>query len=104
MTTPPQLTAEQRQAALAKAAEVRVQRAEIKAQIKKGDISLSTLFERAVTDSLVGKMKVQTVLESLPGYGKVKAQGLMDQVGISETRRLQGLGEKQKAELLSRVG
>jgi ribosomal protein S13 len=45
-------------------------------------------------------MKVVSVLESLPGLGKVKARRLMETVGISESRRLQGLGAKQRAELL----
>ncbi len=100
---PPQITEEQRQAALIKAAEVRKQRANIKVQLKKGDLSLATLLERAGED-LVGKMRVKHVIESIPGYGKVKALELMEQVGIDETRRIGGLGAKQKAELLGRVG
>jgi len=45
-------------------------------------------------------MKVLAVLEALPGTGKVKARRLMEHVGISETRRLQGLGAKQREALL----
>jgi ribosomal protein S13 len=48
-------------------------------------------------------MKVLAVLESLPGTGKVKARRLMDQVGISDTRRLQGLGAKQRELLLEAI-
>ena len=45
-------------------------------------------------------MKVISVLESLPGLGKVKARRLMETVGISDSRRLQGLGAKQREALL----
>ncbi len=91
-------------AALEKAARVRTQRAEIKANLKKGSVSLASLLERAGNEELIGKMKVINVLESLPGFGKVKAQKVMEQVGVSDTRRLAGLGANQKSQLLSIVG
>ena len=59
------------------------------------------LLERAAADETVGKMKVLSVLESLPGLGKVKARRLMETVGISESRRLQGLGANQREALLA---
>jgi ribosomal protein S13 len=49
---------------------------------------------------MVGKMKVVAVLESMPGVGKVKARRTMDDIGISESRRLRGLGDQQRAALL----
>jgi ribosomal protein S13 len=45
-------------------------------------------------------MKVLAVLESLPGVGKVKARRTMDEIGISETRRVRGLGDQQRSKLL----
>jgi hypothetical protein len=96
MPQPPALTAEQRQAALDKAAKVRRERAEVKEKLKMGSLSLEELLTKADSDDTVGKMKVQSVLESLPGLGKVKARRLMEQVGISESRRLQGLGANQR--------
>ena len=92
MPQPPALTPEQRQAALDKAAKVRRERAEVKEKLKMGSVSLSELLKRSDEDETVGKMKVLSVLESLPGLGKVKARRLMETVGISESRRLQGLG------------
>ncbi len=100
MPQPPALTAEQRQAALAKAAKVRRERAEVKGKLKIGSISLADLLRMAEADETVGKMKVLSVLESLPGLGKVKARRLMESVGISESRRLQGLGTNQREALL----
>lgn len=100
MPQPPALTPEQRQAALAKAALVRKERAEVKEKLKLGSLNLAELLEQADTNETIGKMKVLAVLESLPGLGKVKARRLMDSVGISESRRLQGLGSNQREALL----
>ena len=36
------------------------------------------------------------MLESLPGVGKVKARRTMEEIGISETRRVRGLGAQQR--------
>lgn len=103
MPQPPSLTPEQRKAALEKAALARKARAELKDHLKTGRTSLKELLGRAESDDTVGKMKVLAVLEALPGTGKVKARRLMEQVGISETRRLQGLGAKQRDALLEAV-
>jgi len=100
MPQPPSLTPEQRHAALEKAARARRERAEIKDHLKSGRVTLRGLLAKAESDEIVGKMKVLAVLEALPGTGKVKARRLMEHVGISETRRLQGLGAKQREALL----
>lgn len=100
MTQPPQLSDEQRQAALAKAAEVRRARAELKERLKMGSITLPELLTQADADETVAKMKVLTVLESLPGVGKVKARRTMERIGISETRRVRGLGDQQRKALV----
>lgn len=104
MAGPPQLTAEQRQAALAKAGEVRRKRAEVKAKLKMRSISLSDLLEQAETDEVVAGTKVLAVLESLPGMGKVQARRMMDEIGIADSRRIRGLGDQQRASLLARCG
>src|SRR5437588_10665615 len=103
MPLPPQLTPDQRQAALEKAAVARRMRAELKEKLKMGSITLSELLQQADADEVVGKMKVLAVLESLPGLGKVKARRLLDEVGISETRRLHGLGDQQRKKLFERL-
>lgn len=103
MSLPPSLSSEQRQAALQKATEVRRQRAEMKSRLKMGSITFAELCAEASTDPGLGKMKVLTVLESLPGLGKVKARRLMEELGISETRRLQGLGENQFKKLTEKL-
>jgi hypothetical protein len=102
MATPPQLTPEQRADALAKAAVARAARAEVKNQLKLGSLSLADAL--ASKDSTIGKLKVKSLLESLPGVGKVKAGKLMDEIGIADNRRVQGLGAQQKAALLEHLG
>lgn len=102
MATPPQLTPEQRAQALAKAAEARAARAELKNQLKNGQVSLADALSS--TDSTVGKLKVQSLLESLPGVGKVKAKKTMEEIGIADNRRVQGLGAQQKQALLDLFG
>ena len=100
MPLPPALTAEQRQAALEKAAAARRQRAEVKAKLKQGSMSLQDLFDQGTRDEALAKLKVVSVLESLPGVGKVQARRIMQELDISESRRLRGLGRNQREGLL----
>ena len=100
MPLPPSLSPDQRQAALEKAAAARRRRAELREKLKMGSTSLKELLEEADRDEVVGKMKVLTLLESLPGVGKVRARRIMEEKNISETRRLRGLGDKQREALL----
>jgi len=65
-----------------------------------GSTSLKELLDEADRDEVVGKMKVLTLLESLPGVGKVRARRLMEEIGISESRRVRGLGAQQRDALL----
>ena len=104
MANPPSLTSEQRQAALEKAAEVRKERSELKSRLKMGSITFSEVLEMAETDEVVAKTKVLSVLESLPGVGKVKARRTMEDIGIAESRRLRGLGDQQREKLLREFG
>src|SRR5438309_8959361 len=104
MPLPPALSPDQRQAALEKAATARRLRAELKEKLKMGSLTLQELLQQGDADEIVGKMKVLSVLESLPGLGKVKARRLMEEVGISETRRIQGLGDKQRQKLFELLG
>ena len=99
----PQLTEEQRKQALEKAAEARRKRAEIKQQLKNGTLTLPQVLNQP-TNETIGKMKVASVLESLPGVGKVRARKIMERLDISSTRRVRGLGAKQKEALLGEFG
>lgn len=99
----PNLSPEDRARALAKAAEARQKRAEYRAKIKAGDMKFADVMNKA-DDPIVARMKVATLLESLPGFGKAKAAKLMEELEISASRRVQGLGARQRAQLMERLG
>ena len=99
MGLPPQLTAEQRQQALLKAADSRKRRAEVKSKMKNGEISIDEILLLAKTEDAIAKMRVKELLESLSGVGKVRAQSLMERLNISPSRRIQGLGRLQIKQL-----
>lgn len=102
MPNPPALTEAQRKEALEKAAAARKARAELKEKLKMGGISLQELFAKADSDEIIAKTKVLAVLEALPGVGKVKARKLLEELDISDTRRVRGLGTKQRDALLAK--
>lgn len=95
----PSLSDVERRAALKKAAEARQARAELKKKLKSGKMTLREVLNKA-DDPIVGRMKVGNLLESLPGVGKARASKKMDDLDISPTRRVQGLGSNQKQNLL----
>ncbi len=104
MANPPSLTPEQRQRALEKAGAARRQRAEVKDKLKIGSLSLGELFDAVdrgdESGDMLAKLKVVSVLESLPGVGKVNAKRLLGGLDISDGRRLGGVGDKQRERLL----
>lgn len=95
----PQLTPEQRQAALDKAAASRRERAEVKNRLKNSGASIIEVIREGQVNEVVGKMKVIDLLQAMPGLGKVRARQLMERLSIAESRRVRGLGTKQVASL-----
>lgn len=100
----PQLTPEQRADALAKAAAARRERAAVKNRLKNAQGSLKDVIAEGKDNDVIGKMKVSALLESLPGVGRVRARQLMEEIGISESRRVRGLGANQAQALIERFG
>lgn len=102
MGAPPILTLAERKAALEKAAAARQERARVKAQIKRGEITLLEVL-RSENPAIL-KMRVKAMLEAIPGVGVVRAIAIMQRIGISEKRRVKGLGSQQLAALKSEFG
>lgn len=50
---------------------------------------------------MVGKIRVRRVLESLPGIASAGAGRLMADLGVAKSRRVRGLGVRQRARLLA---
>ena len=99
----PQLSEEDRKAALEKAKAARIKRAEIREELKSGKLTIAQVIDMK-DDPIVGRMKVSTLIETLPGYGKAKSEKIMDELQIASSRRLRGLGERQRQALLKRLG
>lgn len=99
MPTPPKLTPEQRAAALDAAKQARRSRSDVKEQVRTGQLKLLQVIELASTNEAIAKMRVSELLESMPGVGKVRATSILDRLGISGTRRIQGLGVLQLQKL-----
>ncbi len=95
----PELTPEQRQAALDKAASSRRERAEVKNRLKHSGGSILEVLREGQVNEVIGKMRVVDLLQSMPGLGKVRARQLMERLSIAESRRVRGLGAKQVAAL-----
>lgn len=100
----PELDADARRDALEKAKRARQVRAQLKHMLKAGEVQLYEVLERAGDAPALAKMRVVEVLEALPNVGKVTAARLMDELRISPTRRVQGLGSRQRQALLDRFG
>ncbi|MDO5335398.1 MAG: integration host factor, actinobacterial type [Coriobacteriia bacterium] len=97
----PELTPEERQAALDKALVARRKRAQVRDDLKSGKITLAELIE--TQDEVVKRMRVSAMLEALPAIGETKTKRIMEECGIAESRRIGGLGKHQKAKLLARL-
>lgn len=98
----PQLSSEERKAALEKAKAARIKRAEVREKLKAGALSVKQILDMK-DDPIIGRMKVSTLIETLPGYGKAKSEKIMNELQIADSRRLRGLGERQLAALLERL-
>lgn len=100
----PQLTPEQRRAALDKAAASRRERAEVKNRLKNSGASIVDVLQESHDNDVIAKMRVVDLLQSMPGLGKVRARQVMERLGIAESRRVRGLGAKQLAALQREFG
>jgi len=97
--TPPALSQQQREEASRLAVANRRRRAEVKRLVKSGDLSLEEIFALADREECVAQMRAYDLISALPAIGDVKAQRIMEAASIATTRRVRGLGPRQRAEL-----
>lgn len=119
----PQQSAEVLRDASLRAGRARGSRAEVKRRIRDGETLVAEVFEAtasglAVTVSqalgaghtadevahALARMRIVDLILALPGYGNVSAEMLMQTARISPQRRIRGLGQRQREEILSLLG
>ncbi|HKY17216.1 MAG TPA: integration host factor, actinobacterial type [Microthrixaceae bacterium] len=77
--------------ALAWAEEARTTRERLVDDLSSGRVVLARVLERAASEPLVARLHAVTVLESLPGWGKVTCRRALASAGIDEQAPLGGL-------------
>lgn len=98
----PELSPEQRAAALVKATAVRSARRVFKERLTRGEMTLQQAISLAKADEALAGIRVKDLLQCLPGVGPKRAAGVMDEIGISHARRIRGLGQHQVEALVAR--
>lgn len=98
MANPPSVD---RVAAAQAAVAARRARAELKRQLTTRAINALEVFERSQFEphSPAATIRVPQFLRAIPGIGELKAQRILERLGISPVKRLGGLGRRQRAEL-----
>jgi len=94
---PPKLSLDERHAANQAAVAARRARADAKAALRAGEVSIFDLINSV--HPAIRKMRVRELLEAVPGVGKLRAEAIMERALISPTRRIAGLGSNQLSAL-----
>jgi hypothetical protein len=94
----PERSLDQRMDALRRANDIRVQRAQLKKDLKSGAIQIEEILESP--PACVETAKVFDMLMAVPKFGRVKASRLLNQCRISQSKTVGGLSERQRAELI----
>ena len=98
-STTPERSLHQRMDALARANEIRTQRAQLKRDLKAGRLSIHTLLLNP--SEYVETAKVFDMLLAVPKYGRVKVNKILAHCRISPSKTIGGLSERQRSELVS---
>jgi hypothetical protein len=89
---------DQRMEALRRANEIRVRRAQLKKDLKAGDVSIEEILTKP--PHYVETAKVVDILMAVPKFGRVKAGRFLNQCRISQSKTVGGLSERQRTELV----
>lgn len=100
----PDLDPEERRAAREKALRNRRLRAELKDMLETGEVSVGEVLGRADESDALARMRVSDLIGAVPGYGDVRTRRLMEELEIADSRRLGGLGPRQRERLLAHFG
>lgn len=95
----PERSPNQRLAALARANEIRSQRAKLKRDLKAGRVSIQQLLDKP--PNYLETAKVSDMLLAVPKYGRVKVNKILHTCRISPSKTIGGLSERQRSELVT---
>jgi hypothetical protein len=93
----------QRADALAVALAARQERARLRSALKSREVTATDVIEGAPGNPLWAGVRVSWLLECVPGIGSVRAERIMAALRIAPSRRIQGLGDRQRAALLAEL-
>ena len=96
----PLMTPEERFAASQKAIEVRKARMRLKDEMKHGKLSVA----EAIAMPVMQRMKVYEFIRAIPGIGINRAKEFMLANSIADNRRIGGLSEHRRAQVISLGG
>lgn len=99
--TVPARSLEQSMAALARGNEIRVKRAAIKRELKAGSPVVPLLLD---PPDFMGTMKVADLLVAMPSWGPVKVKKTLRTGGLSRSKTVGGMTERQRLELVGLLG
>lgn len=100
----PTMTDDQRRESLAKARAARARRAAVLRSVADGSCSVADVIAMSDGDAALERMKVTALVKALPGYGEARTRSVMQRAGIADSRRLRGLGVRQRARLCDVLG
>jgi hypothetical protein len=98
-TIAPERSITQRMEALERANEIRTKRAQLKRDLKAGHASIYAAADGPAR--LIETAKVFDMLLAVPKFGRVKVNKVLRLCGISASKTVGGLSERQRAELIS---
>ena len=97
VNSPPKLSKEALASAGAKALAARRDRAEIKQALANEELSIFDVINDGRES--IQRMKIRELLDAAPGVGERRAFTIMEKAGISQSRRIAGLGAHQLKKL-----
>lgn len=98
---PPALTSEQRACARDLAIRARRQRADIRASLREGRVTVEEVLESGL--EAYQRMRVAEVIRSVSGIGPIRCAEILESAGIAATKRVGGLTQLQRTRLVQQL-
>lgn len=97
----PPMTEEQRREALEKARAARAAAKEARQMLSRGEVDPIDVLQDP--EGPFARLRVRSFLTAIPGVGTLIAYRLMDAVGISQNKKVGGLGCRQREALTTKL-